>query len=255
MKLQIIGIAALAALGSAQASALTLNGTLRDFKIYTEGGHVDFENACCGDDHNIVTSTLGPDGKPVYANNPASWSTHGQAAFDQWYNDVAGVNISHPYSITLDNTGHPDVYTYDNSSFFPLDGVAGPNGETQVSGHNFGFTYELNSAFTYKAGQNFTFTGDDDVFVYINNALVIDLGGVHAAESRTVHLDDLGLTANNNYTMNVFFAERHTTESHFRIDTNIESLVTQGAVPEPGTLALFGFGVAGLSMALRRRKK
>lgn len=253
MKLQIIGFAAIAALGAAQASTLTLNGTLRDFKIATEGGHPDFENACCGDDHGIVTGTLGADGKPVYAG--PTWSTHGAAAFNQWYNDVPGVNISHPYAITLDNTGHPDVYTYDNGSFFPLDGVAGPGGETEVAGHNFGFTYELNTDFTYKAGQNFTFTGDDDVFVYINNALVIDLGGVHGAESKSVSLDALGLTADNNYTMNVFFAERHTTESHFRIDTNIESLVTVGAVPEPGTLALFGMGAAGLAMALRRRKK
>ncbi len=252
MKYNIFGIAALAAVGVSQASLLTLTGTLRDFKVYSEGGHVDFENACCGDDHHIVTSTLGADGKPVYADDPASWSTHGAAAFNQWYNDVPGTNISSAYSITLDNSGHPDVYTYSNPSFFPLDGSVGPGGETDLYGHDFGFTYALNTDFTYKAGQNFTFTGDDDVFVYINNGLVIDLGGVHGAESGTVNLDALGLTEGNNYSMNVFFAERHTTESHFRIDTNIESLTSP--VPEPGTLALFGMGMAGLAMVVRRRK-
>jgi fibro-slime domain-containing protein len=249
---KIIGIAALATFGLAQAATISLTGTLRDFKGISQGGHADFDGWCCGDDHGIVTGTLGPDGKPVYAGG--SVSTHGATAFNQWFNDAPGVNLSHDYAITLDNTGHPDVYSYSSNSFFPLDGVVGPNGEVDAGGHNFSFTYELNTNFAYQSGQNFTFTGDDDVFVYINNALVIDLGGVHGPESRTVNLDLLGLTAGNNYTMNVFFAERHQSGSNFRIDTNIESIVTQPAVPEPTSMALFGFGMAGLAMAYRRRK-
>lgn len=237
---------------SAHAGTLTLTGTLRDFKPWGGGtGHIDFENACCGMDFNIVTNTLGPDGKPIY-NGVDSWSTHGQTAFDQWYRDVAGVNQSLQYAITLDNGGSGNVYTYSTNAFFPLDGQGWMD---YLSGHNFGFTYEIASVFTYQAGQNFTFCGDDDVFVYINNALVINLGGVHGSTCESVNLDTLGLLAGNNYNLNFFFAERHTVGSNFYMQTSIENLQSTNPVPEPATIALLTGGLAGIGGLRRKLKK
>jgi fibro-slime domain-containing protein len=57
--------------------------------------------------------------------------------------------------------------------------------------------------------------------VFINGKLVIDLGGVHGAESATVLLDSLGLTRGSTYPLDLFFAERHVTGSHFRVDTSL----------------------------------
>ncbi len=88
--------------------------------------------------------------------------------------------------------------------------------------HNYHFTFEIHSKFTYQQGQVFTFTGDDDLWVFINNHLEIDLGGIHGAMSKTVNLDDLGLTPGTTYNFDIFFAERHTTESNFMIETSIE---------------------------------
>ncbi|HEB61300.1 MAG TPA: fibro-slime domain-containing protein, partial [Phycisphaeraceae bacterium] len=51
------------------------------------------------------------------------------------------------------------------------------------------------------------------------------IGGVHAAVSQTVELDRLDLVDGRTYPLSFFFAERHTTESHFRIETTLE-LVT-----------------------------
>jgi len=251
MNFKLIGLAALSIIAASHANTISLNGTLRDFQYGTGDFGINPPNY--NGETGIVTSTLGADGKPVYGAHPTTPSTTGAANFNTWYNDVPGVNISHNYAITLNNNANPDVYTYSNGNFFPLDGAlggTGVNNEPFTNGHNFGFTYEINTQFSYQAGQQFTFTGDDDVFVYINNKLVIDLGGIHPSQTSTVNLNTLGLVAGNNYNMNVFFAERHVTESHFRIDTNIPLTST---VPEPGTLALFGIGTLGLALALRRR--
>ncbi|GMU63116.1 MAG: hypothetical protein AMXMBFR34_48790 [Myxococcaceae bacterium] len=64
------------------------------------------------------------------------------------------------------------------------------------------------------------------MWVFVNRKLALDLGGVHGAESGTVDFDalapSLGLTVGQTYPFDVFHAERHTTESNFRIETSIE---------------------------------
>ena len=58
----------------------------------------------------------------------------------------------------------------------------------------------------------------------------MDLGGVHTPLSASVNLDQqaaaLGITTGNVYNMRVFFAERHTVLSSFRIDTTIDQFYT-----------------------------
>lgn len=210
-----------------------LYAAARDLKMgTTPGGHPDFETAPSTQTPitGIVESTLGTDGKPVYANPSSTIVTnaglHGQTYFDQWYHDTTGVNMTYIVALKLGTlNGIPTFAASKNnggglpdSSFFPLDGAGFGN---QGENHNFSFTTEIHTSFTYNGGETFTFKGDDDVWVFINKQLVIDLGGRHAQLQGSVQLDTLGLTKGQVYDLAVFHAERHTTESNFQIQTTL----------------------------------
>jgi fibro-slime domain-containing protein len=152
------------------------------------------------------------------------------ASFDQWYRDVLGVNQSLPLTITM--VRQPDgTYLFDDTldptyeelgGFFPMDGKCYGNSPGSPD-HNFHFTFELHAKFVHDASANhyFQFIGDDDVWVFIDDKLVIDLGGVHPAVEQSVDLSRLGLEDGTEYRLDFFFAERHRTQSNFRINTSL----------------------------------
>ncbi len=190
----------------------TLHVIVRDLR----DSHPDFESAI-GDDRGIVSSRLASDGKPVYRGPTPT--THGRDAFFAWYHDVPGVNASVEIDLPLrPSPSDPSLFVFEDLDFFPIDDrLFGNEGRP----HNFHFTLEATGTFLYQGGETFRFRGDDDVFVFIDRRLVIDLGGVHSAEEATVALDSLGLTIGERYELHLFFAERHTSESTFAIETSV----------------------------------
>jgi fibro-slime domain-containing protein len=222
--------------------------TIRDFTPT----HPDFESynglndIGCG----MVAAAIGTDTKPTFADGMGSkkrvtagdfssltfmscaewngWNPGpvitGKASFDQWYRDVEGMNQTFTVPITLADAGDGSGnLVYDSKAFFPIDGMG--FGNTPNQQHNFHFTTEGHVKFEYIKGQKFTFRGDDDLWIFVNGKLALDLGGMHLPISATIDFDaqatDLGITPGSTYQMDIFHAERHTNESNFRIETNI----------------------------------
>jgi len=176
-------------------------------------------------ENNVVKCVLwDPSSNP----QPSFQEIAGEDSFNQWFSNVDGVNMMFNHVLELAPlAGNSSVYYFDSKDldggrFFPADGL-GFDEDTQ--GHNYHFTTEAHVRFTYRAGDKFTFSGDDDMWIFVNNKLALDLGGMHGPLSATIDFDAqaaaLGISPGQVYNMDIFHAERHTSDSNYRIETSI----------------------------------
>ncbi len=219
------------------------------YDFHSDGSCPDFQTPSTnGVVQNMVAQTLGASGKPelgtaCYFSQYLKYWYRPWADSAQRDNTIPVYNTSTGAFQSISNIGHSNsyvnmvfqdslpfehvgnggtipygTYEYLNDAFFPLDGRGfGLEGQN----HNFAFTMELHWTFTKVPGLTFNFTGDDDVWAYIDGQLRMDIGGIHAASSGSFTLDGTGLIDNQDYDLDFFYAERHTVESHIRITTNI----------------------------------
>ena len=261
-----------------------------DFR--TDRTNPEFEAPNHGDVyHNMVSTFLGGDKKPILGNNPhrnyyikywfSDWNTNGAKGDntipyyknlpgyhgnppgggnwddenffpdDQWlvgasyYNQLKTKNVGHDTSfknvVVQDSLVFTQVsgseYQYTNYSFYPLDGkgfeanggvrdwnVAKDVNSCKWKGpanHNYGFTMEIHRTFIKIPGLTFEFKGDDDVWLFIDNKLAMDLGGCHDITTNSVNIDALGLNDGQEYSFDFFYCERHSSSSDIQVTTNM----------------------------------
>lgn len=215
----------------------------RDFMARdSAGGHPDFLNLTIDQNGKptfqdnaidvvatgLVQDTLDAQGRPQFLSRHGSGTLdiiQDATSFSSWYRDTA---FSKKLVSKLALTRNPadGTYGFDSAAFFPLDAAPGVWPERQDDGagnmRNFLFTSELRIPFKYRGGENLTFRGDDDVWVFVNGKLAVDLGGVKNSRTDSVTLDaakaaQLGLTVGGMYEFVVFQAERNPTLSSYRL--------------------------------------
>lgn len=245
----------------------------RDFRSYSgslPGPYSpDFNNP--GDSNSsiafdITADLLDVDGKPVlsgenlYVSGSNEGPPHSADSFAAWYRtspalDPAG-NLEVVAELLLGSTG-ANRYQFASSAFFPLDDpalapLAWPAEPTygeaihvpNVGGaaRNFGFTTEVHYFFVYQGDEVLSFSGDDDLWVFVDGFLCLDVGGLHPSRSDVMSFADPSaansakqdgivatckarLTPGDVYEVAIFHAERHTNASNFSL--TLDGFVTE----------------------------
>jgi fibro-slime domain-containing protein len=177
----------------------------------------------------IAQALLGLNHKPVFSGTAKT--VHSADTFAEWYKDDPKCNRTVQYELPMQYDMASGKLVFDSKAFFPLDDVLPPAGfgmsglDDQQHMHDFHFTFELHMTFRYAGTESFRFVGDDDLWVFINGKLAIDLGGVHAPMTGNIDLParaaELGLEPGKVYPIDFFQAERMTSQSNFHVETSL----------------------------------
>ncbi len=200
---------------------------------------------------NIPYNLVVPELKKLRLKSDGNGNYYFKSAYASTYDPTE----SYIYNTTASSSGFPRLNIVSNLGFEHPDWF-GTNatgykeellddGNAYTDDNNYYYTMHAHSAFVYyeEPDLQFEFVGDDDVYFFVNDYLICDIGGIHGSPRRTVHLNSwaekLGLKEGDICTFDMFFGDRHLTAINLHFVTNIimmdENVITTKEQYDPAT--------------------
>ncbi|MGL1900792.1 MAG: fibro-slime domain-containing protein [Fibrobacterales bacterium] len=222
-----------------------LKGVIYDWDAYDFGAFQPGWDACNPDGiiKGLAADTLNSDNLPVPGPNASKCFAE---SITRWFTVEEGAAQGNRSCVDLQFSPNSEgIYEFNETvdiddhsgekGFYPLDTFPHENNSLKNGSelkdskgrplkHNYHFCMNIATSFTYKEGQHFEFEGDDDMWVYLNGSLVLDIGGIHKSIAGSLKIDDhlepsdIGESQD----FRIFYCERQTDQSNLKIQTDID---------------------------------
>lgn len=191
--------------------------------------HYDFDHLYnSGLKPNLIEETLDIDKKPVFNDNinPRELCIESKETFAQWFRTIEGVNKEVRKTITFESINNSSEYDFVDEFFFPIDGEGFGDCLGDGNPHNYNFTVEATFYLLCKKNTPVVFTcgSDDDLWIFVNNKLAVDLGNLHVYErvTKTIYPEYYNAKPGDYMEIKLFKAERGPTGSIMEIEVSQE---------------------------------